>query len=99
MSFNPGQFAINMLNQNPQVANNPRAQELLQVIQNGDSAKGDQIAQLRTEIQQKDLAASQCAQNAYLIQQLRPAAIPAFNVPNPYANYGYGCYCNSANGC
>lgn len=56
-------------------------------------------AQLRTEIQQKDLAASQCAQNAYLIQQLRPAAIPAFNVPNPYANYGYGCYCNSANGC
>lgn len=61
--------------------------------------KNDQIAQLRTEIQQKDLAASQCAQNAYLIQQLRPAAIPAFNVPNPYANYGYGCYCNSANGC
>ena len=35
MNFNPGQFAINMLNQNPQVANNPRAQELLQVIQNG----------------------------------------------------------------
>lgn len=44
MSFNPGQFAINMLNQNPQIANNPRAQELLQVIQNGDSAKGEQIA-------------------------------------------------------
>lgn len=43
MNFNPGQFAINMLNQNPQVANNPRAQELLQVIQNGDSAKGEQI--------------------------------------------------------
>lgn len=61
--------------------------------------KNDQIAQLRTEIQQKDLAASQYAQNAYLIQQLRPTAIPAFNVPNPYANYGYGCYCNSANGC
>lgn len=58
--------------------------------------KNDQIAQLRTEIQQKDLAASQCAQNAYLIQQLRPAAVPAFNVPNPYANYGYGCYCNGA---
>lgn len=56
--------------------------------------KNDQIAQLRTEIQQKDLAASQCAQNAYLIQQLRPAAVPAFNVPNPYASYGYGCYCN-----
>lgn len=57
--------------------------------------KNDQITQLRTELQQKDLAASQCAQNAYLIQQLRPAAVPAFNVPNPYANYGYGCYCNN----
>lgn len=34
--------------------------------------KNDQILQLRTELQQKDLAASQCAQNAYLIQQLRP---------------------------
>ena len=58
--------------------------------------KNDQIAQLRTEIQQKDLAASQCAQNAYLIQQLRPAAVPAFNVPNPYAGCGYGCYCNQS---
>ena len=58
--------------------------------------KNDQIAQLRTELQQKDLAASQCAQNAYLIEQLRPAAVPAFNVPNPYSSYGYGCYCNSA---
>lgn len=57
--------------------------------------KNDQIAQLRTELQQKDLAASQCAQNAYLIDQLRPAAVPAFNVPNPYSNYGFGCYCNS----
>lgn len=57
--------------------------------------KNDQITQLRTELQQKDLAASQCAQNAYLINQLRPAAVPAFTVSNPYANYGYGCYCNN----
>lgn len=56
--------------------------------------KNDQIAQLRSTIQQKDLAASQCAQNAYLIDQLRPAAVPSFTVPNPYASYGYGCYCN-----
>lgn len=46
MSFNPGQFAIDMLNRNPQVANNPRAQDLLQVIQNGDSVKGEQIAKM-----------------------------------------------------
>lgn len=44
MNVNPGQFAINMLNQNPQIANNPRAQELLEVIKSGDSAKGEQIA-------------------------------------------------------
>ena len=57
--------------------------------------KNDQIAQLRAEVQQKDLAASQSAQNEYLIQQLRPAAVPAFTVANPYTGYGYGCYCNS----
>lgn len=28
------------------------------------------------------------------------AAVPAFTVPNPYANYGFGCYCGSSNnGC
>ncbi len=57
--------------------------------------KNEQIAELRTQVQQKDLAASQCAQNAYLIEQLRPAAVPAFTVPNPYTGYGYGCYCNN----
>lgn len=67
--FNPSQLAMNLINQNPNIASNPQAQEL---------------------------AASQCAQNAYLIQQLRPAAVPAFNVPNPYAGCGYGCYCNQS---
>lgn len=56
--------------------------------------KNEQIANLRAEIQQKDLTASQIAQNTYLIDQLRPAAVPAFTVPNPYTGYGYGCYCN-----
>ena len=28
------------------------------------------------------------------------AAVTAFTVPNPYANYGFGCYCGSNNnGC
>lgn len=58
--------------------------------------KNDQIAELRTQLQQKDLAASQCAQNAYLIEQLRPAAVPAFQVANPYTGLGYGCYCNNS---
>lgn len=51
-------------------------------------------------INKLELTASQCAQNQYLVNQLRPAAVPAFTVPNPYANYGFGCYCGSSNnGC
>lgn len=38
-------MALNLLMQNPNIANNPNAQEFIQVIQNGDSAKGEQIAQ------------------------------------------------------
>ena len=58
--------------------------------------KDSQIADLTRQLGQKDLAASQCAQNAYLISQLHPSPIPAFNVPNPNATVGYGCYCNQA---
>lgn len=38
-------FALNLIGRNPQIANNPNAKELLNVIQNGDQAKGTQIAQ------------------------------------------------------
>lgn len=44
-NFNPMQFALNMIRQNPQIANNPRAQEMIKVIQNGDSARGQQLAE------------------------------------------------------
>lgn len=37
-------MALNLLMQNPNIANNPNAQEFIQVIQNGDSVKGEQIA-------------------------------------------------------
>ena len=33
-----------LLKMNPQVANNPRAMEMLNVIQRGDAQKGEQIA-------------------------------------------------------
>ena len=56
--------------------------------------KDTQISDLKTQLGQASLAASQSAQNQYLISQLRPAAVPAFTVPNPYASYGFGCYCN-----
>ncbi len=59
-----------------------------------------QVMNNQAAINKLELTASQCAQNQYLVNQLRPAAVPAFTVPNPYANYGFGCYCGSTNnGC
>ncbi len=37
-------FALNLLSRNPKIANNPQAQAYLNVIQSGDSAKGEEIA-------------------------------------------------------
>lgn len=37
-------FALNLINQNPQIAQNPNAQSMLNVIQSGDSQKGEEIA-------------------------------------------------------
>ena len=59
----------------------------------------DRLSALTAENQSLKFAASQQAQNAYLVQQLgaKPAA-PAYVVPNPYTgsyNYNYGgCGCN-----
>lgn len=41
---NPMSTLLNMAMQNSNIANNPRAQEMLQVIQSGDAQKGQQIA-------------------------------------------------------
>lgn len=38
------QFAMAMINKNPAIQNNPQAQELISVIQNNDSTRGEQIA-------------------------------------------------------
>lgn len=53
---------------------------------------------LRDENQTLRWEASQAKQNTYLVNQLRPAAIPAFTVPNPYSSYGYNGYSYN-NGC
>ena len=37
-------FALNMIDGNPNVANNPNAQEFLNVIRNNDDVRGKQIA-------------------------------------------------------
>lgn len=58
----------------------------------------DKIATLQAENQSLKFAASQAAQNTYLVNELRPCPIPAYTVPNPYCctntvytSYGSGC--------
>lgn len=57
----------------------------------------DKIASLQAENQSLKFAASQQAQNSYLINKLSPQAIPAYTVPNPLTGqYGtYGCACGA----
>lgn len=66
----------------------------------------EKIADLQSENQGLRLAASQTAQNQYLISQLRPFPVAAYQVCNPftgtyggYQGYGSGCGCNSGCGC
>ena len=62
-----------------------------------DRLTSDKMADLRDENQALKFAASQAAQNNYLVDQLRPCPIPAYTVPNPYCcNTGYnGCGCGN----
>lgn len=48
------------------------------------------MQELRDRLQDEKLANSQCAQNAYLINQLQPVAKPAYITCSPYAASG-GC--------
>lgn len=52
------------------------------------------IQSLEADNQALRLAASQNAQNSYLISQLRPSPIPSYQVQNPYC-----CNTNSCSGC
>ncbi len=54
-----------------------------------DRLTNDKISALESENQGLRLAASQAAQNQYLVDALRPSPIPAYNVPNPYCCNGY----------
>ena len=67
-----------------------------------------EIQNLRDQVQAYQLSASQQAQTANLVSQLRPCPSPSYIVPNPFGcgcnNYGYpyngngGC-CNNGCGC
>lgn len=54
----------------------------------------DKIATLQAENQGLRFAASQAAQNTYLLNELKQCPVPAYVVPNPYCcnnYYGNGC--------
>lgn len=60
------------------------------------AAKDAQIAEMNNRINWLTLTASQTEQNQYLVNQIKPCAVPAYVVPNPNAAYAYstGCGCN-----
>ena len=67
------------------------------------AAKDAQIATLNQQLFRADLAASQQAQNNYLVNTLRPCPIPSYQTCNPWASqaaYGscgsVGCGCGMA---
>ena len=70
-----------------------------------DFLVNDKMASLQAENQYLKLAASQAAQNQYLVSELRPCAKPAYITCSPYQsaygfglnNNGYGC--NTGCGC
>ena len=42
--LNMRDFAMNLISSNPQIAQNPQAQEMINVIKSGDAERGKQIA-------------------------------------------------------
>ncbi len=55
----------------------------------------NEVQALRDKVSDLQLQQSQCAQNAYLIDQLRPCAKPAYITCSPYTSYG--CPCGGTN--
>ena len=56
------------------------------------AAKDSKIAEQNQQLFAAQLAASQAAQNSYLVSQLRPTPIPAYASCNPWAAGSYtGC--------
>ena len=73
-------------------ANNQNSRAIL------DFLTQSKLSDLQTENQNLKLAASQAAQNNYLISQLRPCPSPAYITCNPWAGSGFGG-CGSGCGC
>lgn len=94
------------------VASNANTQRILDTLcQDKIDAKNEKIAELQSQINMQNLAASQAAQTAalvadntaqtqYIVNRVAPYPIPAYQVGNPYGypyyNYGFG---NGGCGC
>ena len=63
-----------------------------------DFLVNSKMQDLQSENQSLKLAASQAAQNNYLVSQLRPTPIPAYQSCNPWAGGSYNGCCNGC-GC
>ena len=70
-----------------------------ELVANKLEAKNDRIAEQQNEINALRLKASQEAQNAYLINELKPCPVPAYITCNPYQSYSYGSYGNCGCNC
>ena len=66
-------------------ANNQNSRAIL------DFLTQSKLSDLQAENQGLKLAASQAAQNSYLVSQLRPSPIPAYTVQNPYCCTQFAC--------
>lgn len=63
-----------------------------EIVANRIEDKNAQITAQQNEINALRLAASQSAQNTYLVDQLKPCPSPAYIVANPYCSCNNGCY-------
>lgn len=68
-----------------------------EIVANKIEAKNERIAEQQAQITALQLKASQEAQNAYLLSQLKPCPSPAYVVPNPNCCYNT-CGCGGLNG-
>lgn len=94
-------------------ASNANTQRILDTLcQDKIDAKNEKIAELQSQVNMQNLAASQAAQTAalvadnaaqtqYVVNRVAPYPIPAYPVASPYQsifpNYGYGCGCGYNN--
>lgn len=75
-----------------------------EIVANRIEDKNAQIQALQTKLNNAELRASQEAQSAYLLNELKPCPSAAYIVPNPNCCYDYtvsrnSCGCNNGCGC